>query len=157
MQSIMPCLWFDGRADEAAHFYVSVFKRGRILDTVWSGEKVLGSPGAVLTVSFEIDGREFLALNGGPLYKFTPAISFIANCDTQQELDDLWDKLCRDGQADRCGWLADKFGVSWQVVPSSLPEMLQSPDPKVTGRVMTAMLQMVKLDIKTLQDAYDGR
>ncbi len=161
MKGFTPCLWFDNQAEEAVNFYVSIFKNSRIGHVARYGEegaKISGRPvGSVMTVKFELDGQEFLALNGGPLFKFTPAISFIANCETQEEVDRLWDKLSEGGQELDCGWVTDKYGVSWQVVPTILFEMLQDKDPKKSGRVMQALLQMKKLDIRVLRQAYEQR
>jgi predicted 3-demethylubiquinone-9 3-methyltransferase (glyoxalase superfamily) len=141
MQKITPFLWFDGKAEEAANFYVSIFSNARIV-----------SSGAGVT--FEIDGREFIAFNGGPMFKFTEAISLFVSCDTQQEINHLWDKLSEGGQKQRCGWLKDKYGVSWQIIPPVLGRMLQAKDPAKSKRVMQAMLQMDKIDIAGLEKAY---
>jgi len=162
MQKITPFLWFDHQAEEAAKFYTSVFKNskiGRILRYDEASAKAAGGPvGSVLTIEFEIEGQKFTALNGGPEFKFNEAISFVVNCDTQKEVDYFWEKLTADGgQESHCGWLKDKFGVSWQIVPTVLIEMLQDKDEAKTERVMKAMLQMHKLDIKTLKDAYAGK
>jgi predicted 3-demethylubiquinone-9 3-methyltransferase (glyoxalase superfamily) len=147
MQKITSCLWFDGQAEEAARFYTGIFKNSRI-------KKVGHAQGKVLTVQFTLEGQEFLALNGGPLYKFTPAISLIVNCKTQKEVDRMWDKLSAGGREVKCGWVTDKFGVSWQVVPTVLGKLMSDPDPARSGRVMQALLQMEKLDIKALKKAY---
>jgi len=155
-QKIMPCLWFDGQAEEAAKFYVSVFPSGRVLETVHWGKTGPGKEGAVLTVRFEIEGQEFLALNGGPQYHFTPAFSLSVDCKTQEEVDTYWDKLTEGGGTVQCGWLTDKFGVSWQIVPDILPKALAGADRARADRVLTAMMGMVKLDIAKLQAAYDG-
>jgi len=141
---IIPFLWFDGKAEEAAKFYVSIFKNSKI---------VFANP---MTVSFQLEGQPFYALNGGPQYKFTPAISLFVNCETQPEVDDLWNKLQAGGRPDQCGWLQDKYGLSWQIIPTALGRMLQDKDPKKAKRVMDAMLQMKKIDIAGLQRAYDG-
>ncbi len=155
MQKIMPCLWFDGQAEEAAKFYVSVFKSGRILETSYWGKTGPGKEGAVLTVRFEMEGQEFLTLNGGPHYKFTPAVSMSVNCEDQREVDVLWDRLTSDGgQESRCGWLIDKYGLSWQIVPKVLPEMMKDKDPEKAKRVTLAMMQMKKIDIAALKRAY---
>jgi len=154
-QKIMPCLWFDGQAEEAAAFYVSVFRNGRILETAYWGKTGPGNEGAVLTVRFEIEGQEFLALNGGPKYPFTPAISLSVDCKTQQEVDAYWEKLNDGGKPVQCGWLTDKFGVSWQIVPDILPQALVDKDRARADRVLKAMMGMVKLDIAKLQEAYD--
>jgi predicted 3-demethylubiquinone-9 3-methyltransferase (glyoxalase superfamily) len=156
MQKITPCLWFDGRAEEAADFYVSVFKNSRIVSTTYFPE---GSPrpaGSVMTVEFVLDGEEYLALDGGPEFTFSPAVSFMAHCDTQEEVDELWEKLTDGGQEGQCGWLTDKFGVSWQVVPRALNGLLGGSDAAAAGRAVTAMLGMKKLDIGELQRAYDN-
>jgi len=159
MQKITPCLWFDNQAEEAVNFYASIFKNskvGRIARYGEAGAKVSGRPkGSVMTVTFEIEGQEFLALNGGPHFKFTEAISFIVNCETQEEIDKMWEKLSEGGEKGRCGWLKDKYGLSWQIVPPVLGEMLQDKNAAKSERVMTAMLQMDKLDIKTLKQAYE--
>jgi predicted 3-demethylubiquinone-9 3-methyltransferase (glyoxalase superfamily) len=159
MQKIVPCLWFDNQAEEAVNFYVSIFKNskvGRIARYGEAGAEVSGRPkGTVMTVEFQLEGQEFLALNGGPIFKFTEAISFIVNCETQEKLDEMWEKLSKGGEKGQCGWLKDKYGLSWQIVPPVLGEMLQDKDAKKTERVMKAMLQMKKLDIKTLKQAYE--
>ena len=161
MQKITPFLWFDDKAEEAANFYVSLFKNSRIGGISRygeEGEKAAGRPkGTVMTVEFQLDGQEFVALNAGPLFKFTEAISFVVNCETQEEVDDFWEKLSEGGAKSRCGWLKDKYGLSWQVVPTVLGELFQSGDAEKSERVMKAMLQMDKLDIKTLKQAYDGQ
>jgi predicted 3-demethylubiquinone-9 3-methyltransferase (glyoxalase superfamily) len=153
-KKITPCLWFDTEAEEAANFYVSIFKNSKILDLARYGEAGPKPAGTVLTVMFELDGQEFMALNGGPEYTFTPAISLLVDCKSQEEVDDLWDKLAKGGKTDQCGWLTDKYGVSWQIVPTILGELLSDPDPVKSQAVMRAMLQMTKLDIKKLQEAY---
>jgi len=157
MQKIRPFLWFNDRAEEAAKFYVSVFKNARILGDDEYREDTPGEAGTVMTVSFEIEGQEFIALNGGPHYTLTPAISFFVNCETQAEVDELWEKLSEGGKKSQCGWLEDKFGVSWQIIPSVLGELMSDPDDEKSNRVMQAMLQMTKIDIAGLQRAYDGR
>jgi predicted 3-demethylubiquinone-9 3-methyltransferase (glyoxalase superfamily) len=156
MQKIAPCIWCDGNAEELARFYTSIFKGSKITDIMRSpADCPSGKQGQVLLVTFELEGRSFTALNGGPVYKVSPAISFYINCDTQEELDTLWDKLLAGGGAPmQCGWLTDKFGVSWQVVPRVMGEMLSDKDTKKAARVMQAMMQMVKLDIATLKAAY---
>jgi predicted 3-demethylubiquinone-9 3-methyltransferase (glyoxalase superfamily) len=159
LPTIAPCLWFDDNAEEAVKFYTSVFKNSKITNTTRYGEagrEIHGKPpGTVLTVAFELDGRSFTALNGGPLFKFNEAISFQVNCDTQQELDYYWEKLSDGGdkKAQQCGWLKDKFGLSWQIVPTVLSELLNDRDPAKANRVMTALLQMKKLDIAALRQA----
>ncbi len=150
-----PFLWFDGKAEEAANFYVSLFENSKIRSVSHYGEDTPGTPGTVMTVAFELDGQEFVALNGGPEYKFTPAVSFMIDCKTQAEVDRFWDRLSEGGQTNQCGWLQDKFGLSWQVVPSVLMELLQDDDDKKSDAVMQAMLKMTKMDVKTLREAYD--
>jgi predicted 3-demethylubiquinone-9 3-methyltransferase (glyoxalase superfamily) len=157
MQKITPFLWFDGNAEEAMNLYVSVFKNSKIVNVRRYGDAGPGPKGSVMTGTFQIEGQEFFALNGGPKYKFTPAISLFVNCETQEEVDELWDKLSAGGHRDRCGWLQDKFGLSWQIIPSALGKMLGDKDPAKANRVMSAMLQMDKIDIKKLQQAYDGK
>jgi predicted 3-demethylubiquinone-9 3-methyltransferase (glyoxalase superfamily) len=157
-QKITPSLWFDSEAEEAAKFYTSIFKKSRIIHVARYGDagaEVTGRPkGSVMTVDFELEGQMFMALNGGPIFKFTPAISFLVETETQQELDDLWNKLTAGGQIEQCGWLRDKYGVSWQIVPKILGEMMQDKDPKKQESVMKAMLQMKKIDIEGLKAAY---
>jgi len=156
MQKITPFLWFDGHAEEAMKFYTSIFKNSRILDVKRCGDAGPGPKGSVFTGTFELEGQQFMVLNGGPHYKLTPAFSLFVNCETQAEVDELWDKLLAGGgQPSRCGWLTDKFGVSWQIIPTALGQLLHDPDPVKSQRVMQAMLQMVKLDIATLQRAHD--
>jgi predicted 3-demethylubiquinone-9 3-methyltransferase (glyoxalase superfamily) len=158
MQKITPFLWFDDQAEEAAKFYVSIFKNSKIVSVNRydeEGAKAAGRPkGSVMTVAFELDGQEFTALNGGPIFKFTEAISFVVHCETQNEVDHFWQKLTAGGQEVQCGWLKDRFGVSWQVVPNALIEMLQDKDPVKSKRVMAAMLKMKKIDIDGLKKAY---
>ncbi|HEY3597763.1 MAG TPA: VOC family protein [Paraburkholderia sp.] len=155
MDKIATCLWCDGNAEEAVNFYASVFKHSRIGEVMRYGEAGPGPAGSVLSVTFELEGREFIALNGGPAFKFSPAISFFVKCETQAEVDALWAGLLEGGGApQQCGWLTDRFGVSWQIVPTVLGKMLQDEDPVKSKRVMQAMLKMIKLDIKTLEDAY---
>jgi len=156
MQKITTCLWFDGQAEEAAKFYVSVFKNGRILETAYWGKTGPGKEGSVLTVLFEIEGQVFLALNGGPDYHFTPAISLSVDCKTQEEVDAYWEKLTVGGKPVMCGWLEDKFGVSWQIVPDILPRSLADKDRAKADRVLKAMMGMVKLDIAALEKAAEG-
>jgi predicted 3-demethylubiquinone-9 3-methyltransferase (glyoxalase superfamily) len=151
-QKITPCLWFDSNAEEAVDHYLSIFPNSRILSTARYGEFAPGRKGAVMTVFFEIDGQRFLALNGGPQYKFTPAISLMINCDDQAEIDALWEKLAEGGEHVQCGWLTDKFGVSWQIVPRILPELLGG-DAERTDRVMRAVMSMKKLDIAQMEEA----
>ena len=161
MQKITPFLWFSDNAEEAVRFYVSIFKNskiGKIARYDEAGEKVAGRPaGLVMTVGFQLEGEDFVALNGGPMFKITEAISFVVNCETQQEVDYFWSKLSAGGEESRCGWLKDKFGLSWQVVPVVLIEMLADEDKTKAKRVMHAMLQMDKIDIPTLKKAYDGK
>ncbi len=153
MQKITPFLWFDGKAEEAARFYVSVFKNSKILSVSRYGEAGPGTQGSVMTVAFELDGEKFVALNGGPNYAFSPAVSFVVDCETQQEVDHYWERLSEGGEKIQCGWLRDKYGLSWQIVPTVLPELLQDKDPEKRKRVMAAMLKMVKLDIEQLKGA----
>jgi len=154
MQKISPFLWFDGNAEEAADFYVSLFKGSKILKIARYGEAGPGPAGAVMVVNFQIEGQDFIALNGGPLFKFTEAISFVINCQTQEEVDHYWNKLTAGGgQESQCGWLKDKYGLSWQVTPTILGELLADKDQKKAQRVMQAMLQMKKIDIAALKRA----
>ena len=155
MQKITPFLWFDNQAEEAAKLYTSIFKNSKVTEVVRYGDAGPGPQGSVMTVAFELDGQEFVALNGGPVFKFTEAISFVVNCTSQEEVDELWEKLTEGGEGGPMGWLKDKFGVSWQIVPTVLVELLNDPDPEKSKRVMEAMLKMKKLDIKTLQQAYE--
>jgi predicted 3-demethylubiquinone-9 3-methyltransferase (glyoxalase superfamily) len=155
VQKITPFLWFDGKAEEAMNYYVSVFKNSKVVRVSRYGDAGPGPKGTVMSATFQLDGQEFFALNGGPQFTFTPAISFFVNCETQQEVDELWDKLSAGGRKDRCGWLQDRFGVSWQVIPSILGKLLQDNDTEKANRVMKAMLQMDKIEIKRLQQAYD--
>jgi predicted 3-demethylubiquinone-9 3-methyltransferase (glyoxalase superfamily) len=155
MPKISPCLWFDAQAEKAANFYVSIFHNSKIVNCNRYGEAGPGPKGSVMTVVFELDGQEFIALNGGPLFKFTEAISLIVNCKTQEEVDTYWAKLLAGGEESRSGWLKDKFGLSWQIIPTLLGEMLSDPDPQKAKRVMQAMLQMKKIDIAQLKRAYD--
>ena len=155
MQKITPFLWFDGNAEEAMNFYVSVFKNSRVVSVTRYGDAGPGPKGTVMTGIFQLEGQEFYALNGGPQYKFTPAISMFIKCETQQEIDELWEKLSKGGRTDQCGWLQDRFGLSWQVVPRILGELLHDKDPQKSQRVMKAMLQMTKLDITRLKEAHD--
>ena len=156
MPRITPFLWFDDKAEEAANFYVSVFKNSKIGSIVRYSDAGPGPKGSVMTVSFELEGQPFIALNGGPLYTFSPAISFFVDCKTQQEVDELWDKLTAGGGEVECGWLRDKYGVSWQIIPTALLELMQDKDPVKSQRVFKAMLQMTKIDIEGLQRAYRG-
>ena len=154
MQKITPFLWFDDKAEEAMNFYISIFKNSHALTITRYGECGPGPKGTVMTAHFSLDGQEFIALNGGPEFNFTPAISFVVNCDTQAEVDELWTKLSAGGKEVQCGWLQDKYGVSWQIVPRILGELLSDPDEAKAQRVMQAMLQMIKIDIEGLRRAY---
>lgn len=159
MQKITPFLWFDDKAEEAVRFYPSIFKNSKIGPITRydeEGAKAAGRPkGSVMTMSFQLEGQDFLALNGGPVFKFTEAISLLVNCKTQDEVDELWDRLSEGGEKGPCGWLKDKYGLSWQVVPTILGEMLSDKDAEKSKRVMKAMLQMSKIDIKILRRAYE--
>jgi predicted 3-demethylubiquinone-9 3-methyltransferase (glyoxalase superfamily) len=162
MQKITPFLWFDGQAEDAVNFYTSLFKNskvGRILRYMEQTAEKTGRPvGSVLTVEFEIEGQKFVALNGGPQFKFNESVSFVVNCETQEEVDYFWEKLIADGgEESQCGWLKDKFGVSWQVTPTVLIDMLHDKDPEKEERVMNAMLEMQKIEISKLKAAYDGK
>lgn len=153
MQKINTFLWFDGNAEEAANFYTSLFRNSKIRSVSRYGDAGPGPKGAAMVVVFELEGQEFLALNGGPQFRFTPAISLLVNCETQEEVDHLWDSLSAGGKKDRCGWLQDKYGLSWQIVPTVLGKLMADPDSKKSSRVMQAMLKVDKLDIETLQQA----
>jgi predicted 3-demethylubiquinone-9 3-methyltransferase (glyoxalase superfamily) len=155
-QKIKTFLWFDKEAEEAAKFYTSTFKNSRITTVARYGDAGPGPKGSAMTVAFELEGQEFLALNGGPQFKFTEAISLLVTCDSQQEIDELWSKLTAGGQESQCGWLKDRYGLSWQIVPSALPHLLQDPDPAKSARVMQAMLQMKKMDLARLERASRG-
>ena len=163
MQKITPFLWFDTQAEEAANFYTSIFKNSKITTVTRydeAGAKAANRPaGSLMTVGFELEGQPFTAINGGPIFKFTEAISFAVNCEDQKEVDHYWDKLCEGGdeKAQQCGWLKDKFGLSWQIVPRQLGEMLGDKDPERSKRVMQAMLQMKKIDVEGLKKAYEGQ
>jgi predicted 3-demethylubiquinone-9 3-methyltransferase (glyoxalase superfamily) len=157
MPRITPFLWFDTQAEEAAKYYVSIFKNSRIVTTTRYGAAGPGPKGSVMTVLFELDGQPFIALNGGPQFKFNEAISFSVDCKTQKEVDEYWEKLTRGGEEGPCGWLKDRFGVSWQINPAALGEMLSDPDPQKSKRVMEAMMKMKKIDIEGLKRAHDGR
>ncbi len=157
MQKITPFLWFDNQAEEAANFYVSVFKNSKVLSVVRYGETGPGPKGTVMTVEFELEGQKFVGLNGGPHFKFTEAVSFVINCETQEEVDYFWEKLTAEGGAEsQCGWLKDRYGLSWQVVPTAVIEMLKDKDPERSQRAMKAVLQMKKIDIGQAKQAYDG-
>ena len=157
MQKITPFLWFDDKAEEAMNFYISIFRNSKVLNVSRYGEAGPGAKGSVMTATFQLDGLQLTALNGGPHFTFTEAISLSVNCETQQEVDELWEKLSEGGEKGRCGWLKDQYGLSWQVNPSILGEMLQDEDAVRANRVMQAMLQMDKIDIETLKQAYEGR
>ena len=156
MKKITPFLWFNGKAEEAMNFYVSVFTNSKVLGVTRYGDAGPGPKGTVMTANFELNGQEFVALNGGPQFTFSPAISFVAHCETQQEVDDLWRRLSEGGREDQCGWVTDKYGVTWQVIPTALIQMLNDKDPRKSKSVMQAMLQMKKIDIPTLKQAYDA-
>ena len=155
MHKITPFLWFDHQAEEAMYFYTSIFKNSKIGNVTRYGEAGPGPKGSVMTASFELEGQPFTALNGGPHFKFTEAISFYVNCETQEEVDELWDKLTEGGEEVQCGWLKDKFGLSWQIVPTVLGKLLNDPDPEKAKSVTQAMLQMKKIDIEGLKRAYE--
>lgn len=154
MQKLTTFLWFDTQAEDAAKLYVSLFKNSKIGTVSRYGDAGPGPKGSVMMVTFQLDGQEFMALNGGPQFKFTPAISLFVNCETQQEVDALWDKLSQGGRKDRCGWLTDKYGLSWQIIPTALSKLMSDPDPEKSKRVMKAMLQMDKIDIAGLERAH---
>jgi len=156
MQKISPFLWFDNEAEDAANYYVSVFKNSKIGTVSRYGEDAPGPAGQVMVVTFELEGQQFMALNGGPYYKISPGISFVVDCETQDEVDHFWEKLSAGGEKLQCGWLTDKFGVTWQIVPSILGQLMGDPDPEKSGRVMAAMMKMIKLDIAGLKRAYEG-
>ncbi|MEP6920321.1 MAG: VOC family protein [bacterium] len=160
MQNIIPFLWFDDKAEEAVNLYVSLFKNSKVKGIARYSEEAsaaAGRPaGTVMTVEFELNGQPFMALNGGPHFKFTEAVSLMVNCETQHEIDEFWEKLSEGGQTSQCGWLKDKYGLSWQVVPTVLGQMMKDGDPQKSKRVMEAMLKMTKMDIALLQKAYDG-
>ena len=157
MQKITPFLWFDTKAEEAMNFYVSIFKNSKVVQVTRYGEAGPGPKGTVMSAIFELEGQQFYALNGGPHFSFTPAISLFVNCETQQEVDELWEKLSAGGRKDRCGWLQDKYGLSWQIIPSALGEMLHDKDAEKSNRVMQAMLQMDKIEIEGLKRAYEQK
>ena len=156
MQKITPFLWFDNQAEEAMNFYASIFKNSKIGKVVRYGDAGPGPKGSVMIASFELEGLGFTALNGGPSHKFTEAISLYVNCESQDEVDNYWKKLSEGGRTDQCGWLKDKFGLSWQIIPSALPRLLSDPNPEKAGRVMQAMMQMTKMDIAKLEQAAKG-
>src|SRR2546423_326646 len=155
MQKITPFLWFNDKAEEAMNFYVSIFKNSKIGSVTRYGDAGPGPKGSVMTATFQLEGQEFFALNGGPQFQFTPAISFFVNCGTQEEVDELWEKLSAGGKKERCGWLKDKYGLSWQIIPSALNTLLRDKNPAKSYKVMQAMLQMDKIDIARLKQAYD--
>ena len=156
MSKITTFLWFDGKAEEAMNHYLSIFKNSKAGSVTRYGAGGPGPKGSVMTVAFELEGQEFLALNGGPQFKFSEAISLLVTCDSQEEIDELWSKLTAGGEEGQCGWLKDRFGLSWQIIPTALGRMLGDPDPARSRRVMEAMLQMEKIDIARLERAYDG-
>ena len=156
MQKITPFLWFDHQAEEAANFYVSVFKNSKILSVSRYGEGAPRPAGTAMIINFQIDGQDFMALNGGPEFKFTEAVSFFVNCETQEEVDNYWEKLSAGGEKGQCGWLKDRYGLSWQIVPTALGELMSDPDPEKSRRVMEAMLKMSKIDINALKRAHEG-
>jgi predicted 3-demethylubiquinone-9 3-methyltransferase (glyoxalase superfamily) len=155
MQKITPFLWFDDKAEEAVRFYTSIFNNSKITN-IARYEDVPGPEGKVMSASFQLEGQEFIALNGGPVFSFTPAISFFVNCETQEEVDEFWEKLSEGGEKQQCGWLKDKYGVSWQIVPTILGKLMQDKDAEKANRVTQAMLKMKKLDIEGLKRAYEG-
>jgi predicted 3-demethylubiquinone-9 3-methyltransferase (glyoxalase superfamily) len=156
MQKITPFLWYDNNAEEAVNLYISVFKNSKITKFARYGDAGPGPKGSVMTIAFQLEGQDFIALNGGPIFKFTEAISLSVDCKTQQEVDELWEKLSAGGQPGQCGWLKDRFGLSWQIVPSALVEMLQDKDSEKSNRVMQAMMQMRKIEIARLRQAYEN-
>jgi predicted 3-demethylubiquinone-9 3-methyltransferase (glyoxalase superfamily) len=156
LQKISPFLWFDTQAEEAVKFYTSIFKDSSIGAVTYYSEMGPGPKGSVMTIGFQLEGQQFVALNGGPHFKFTEAVSFVVNCESQEEVDHFWDKLSAGGQEVQCGWVKDRFGLSWQIVPTVLPKLFQDKDPERSKRVMQAMLQMKKLDIAALEKAYRG-
>ncbi|HXJ00136.1 MAG TPA: VOC family protein [Micropepsaceae bacterium] len=155
MQKIMPCLWFDNQAEDAAKFYVSIFKNSKITSVSHYGDTGPGPKGSVMVVTFQLNGEDFMGLNGGPIFKFTEAISMVARCDSQAEIDTYWEKLSAGGQPGVCGWLKDKYGLSWQIVPSQIGEWMKAGGAK-SDRVMAAVMKMTKLDMAAMQRAYDG-
>lgn len=157
MQKITPFLWFDNQAEEAANFYTSIFRNSKVRRVTCYGEAGPGPKGTVMSVIFEIEGQEFYALNGGPQFTFSQAISFFVKCETQEEVDEFWEKLSEGGEKQGPGWIKDKYGLSWQIVPTILDELLNDPDPEKSQRVMQAMMQMNKLDIEKLKQAYEGQ
>ncbi len=156
MQKITPFLWFDTQAEEAANYYTSIFNNSEVLSVSRGGDTEAGEPGPAFMVNFQVEGQEFYALNGGPHFKFNPAISLFVSCENQEEVDDLWTRLCDGGAPSQCGWLTDKFGLSWQIIPKALGELMGDPDPVKSKRVMNAMFKMTKIDIAELQRAYEA-
>jgi len=156
MQKITPFLWFDDRAEEAMNFYTSIFKNSKVGRVTRYGDAGPAPKGSVMSATFQLEGQEFMVLNGGPMFSFTPAVSFFVNCETQEEVDELWEKLSEGGKKERCGWLKDKFGLSWQIIPSILGQLLGDKDPAKSARVMQAMLQMTKIEIEGLKRAAQG-
>src|SRR3954463_14128479 len=156
MRKITPFLWFDNRAEEAARFYTSIFNNSSVIETTRRGDAGPEPAGSVMSVTFVLDGQHFIALNGGPHFTFNEAISLFVNCEDQHEIDELWERLSEGSEKRRCGWVKDKFGISWQIVPAALGRMLHDPDTEKSGRVMQALLQMEKLDLAHLRQAYDG-
>lgn len=156
MQKITPFLWYNNQAEEAMNYYVSIFKNSKVGRVTRCGDAGPGPKGSVMTATFQLEGQEFMALNGGPMFQFSPAISFFVNCKTQEEVDNLWERLAEGGEKSRCGWLKDKFGVSWQIIPTVLGELMNDKNPAKAKNVMQAMLQMDKIDIKRLQEAHSA-
>lgn len=156
MQKITPFLWFDGNAEEAMNFYVSIFKNSKVGRISRYGDAGPRPKGTVMSVTFHLEGQEFMALNGGPHFSFSPAISFFVSCETQEEVDELWEKLSAGGKKEKCGWLKDKYGLSWQIIPATLGQLMQDKDPERSKRVMNAVLQMDKIEIKKLKQAYEN-
>lgn len=156
-QKITPFLWFDGNAEEAINFYTSIFKDSKIANVSRYPEGGPGPKGSLMTATFQLHGQEFIALNGGPMFKFTEAISFFVKCETQEEIDEFWEKLSAGGQKSQCGWLKDKFGLSWQIIPPILGQLMGDKDPQKSQRVMMAMMKMTKIEIQKLKDAFDGK
>jgi predicted 3-demethylubiquinone-9 3-methyltransferase (glyoxalase superfamily) len=156
MQKITPCLWYDNQAEEAVEFYVSLFKNSKITNISRYSDAGPGVPGSVMVVAFQLEGLDFIALNGGPVYHFTEAISLSVDCESQAEVDTLWEKLSEGGEKSQCGWLKDRYGLSWQIVPREMVQMMSDPDPVKAQRVTQAMLQMTKLDIAKAREAYEG-
>lgn len=158
MHKITPFLWFDNKAEEAVNFYMSLFKNSKLVSITRYGDEIPGMKGKVLTAVFQLDGQEFMALDGGPMFKFTEAVSMYVDCENQEEVDRLWNKLIADGgEESMCGWLKDKYGLSWQIIPKALGEMMSDKDPAKAGRVMQAMLKMKKIDVKKLKEAYNQK